>query len=202
MAKINKVKISKIIIYPFGGITIFESDLNMNIKKELLILLGGILFQLLFFLLIKELYLNSNITQHVYNIFYKINYILISFNFLPIVPLDGGKLINIILDKIFSYKKSMYITIIISFLFTIYFILKKQTILSIILSMFLAKEIFLEYKNINYKYNKFLLERYLNDYKFNKIKIIKNINHFKRDNYHIVNNELEEKVLYNFFKMI
>ena len=202
LAKINKVKISKIIIYPFGGITIFESDLNMNIKKELLILLGGILFQLLFFLLIKELYLNSNVTQHVYNIFYKINYILISFNFLPIVPLDGGKLINIILDKIFSYKKSMYITIIISFLFTIYFILKKQTILSIILSMFLAKEIFLEYKNINYKYNKFLLERYLNDYKFNKIKIIKNINHFKRDNYHIVNNEFEEKVLYNFFKMI
>lgn len=202
LAKINKVEISKIIIYPFGGITIFESDLNISIKKELLILLGGLLFQLLFFLLIKELYLNSNVTQHVYNIFYKINYILISFNFLPIVPLDGGKLINIILDKIFSYKKSMYITIIISFLFTIYFILKKQTILSIILSMFLAKEIFLEYKNINYKYNKFLLERYLNDYKFNKIKIIKNINHFKRDNYHIVNNEFEEKVLYNFFKMI
>lgn len=200
LAILNNVKILKIIIYPFGGVTIFDSELNISIKKETMVLLGGILFQTLFFLLIKEMYIKGNITEHVYNIFHKINYTLISFNFLPIIPLDGGKLLNIFLDRIIAYKKSIYFTIIISIFFVIFFLVKKRTIISLILSLFLIKEIFLEYKNINYKYNKFLLERYLNNYNFKKTKIIKNINDFKRDNYHIINNEFEEKVLHKTFK--
>lgn len=201
-AIISNMKISKIVIYPFGGITIFDSDLNISLRKETLVLIGGILFQTLFFFLIKEIYIKGNITEHVYNLFFEINFILVSFNFLPVIPLDGGKLLNIFLDRIVSYKKSIYITIIISIFFVIIFMIKKRTIFSIILSIFLIKEILIEYKNINYKYNKFLLERYLNNYKFKKIKIIKNINNLRRDYYHIINNEFEENVLYKLFKMI
>lgn len=201
-AMLNNVKIAKLIIYPFGGITIFDSDLNISIKKESLVLIGGILFQVLFFIFINHIYIKGNITAHVYNIYKEINYILISFNFMPIIPLDGGKLLNIILDKLTTYKKSMYITILISFIFVMYFLIKKRTLFSLVITMFLIKEIIMEYKNINYKYNKFLLERYLNNYNYKKIKIIKNINDFKRGYYHVINNEFEEKVLYKIFKMI
>ncbi len=122
IAILNNVKISKLIIYPFGGITHFDSDLNISIKKELQILLGGIIFQVIFFFLINEMYKNSLITKHVFDLFKKINYILISFNFLPIIPLDGGKLLNITLDRFISYKKSIYVTIIISIIFVMIFL--------------------------------------------------------------------------------
>ena len=51
-AKIIGFKFDKIILYPFGGITIYNEDLNVNSNKELFVLLGGIIFQLLFFILL------------------------------------------------------------------------------------------------------------------------------------------------------
>ena len=194
-ALINNIKISNIMIYPFGGITVLDCDLNISIKKEFICLIGGIIFQILFFLCIKKLYSYNLITYHVYNLNLKINTFLISFNFLPIIPLDGGKLLNILLDKILPYKYSYIASIIISIIFIIIFLIKDTTILSFIISVFLVKNIIIEIKNINIKYNKFILERYLNKYHFKKIKIIKNIKHLKRDYYHIINNEFEEKYL-------
>lgn len=199
LAIINNLNIKKIVIYPFGGITILDCDLNTRIYKEFLTLLGGITFQMLFFVLMLKLYQNNLITKHVYNLIKKINIMLIEFNFLPILPLDGGKLVNIILDKIFSYKTSHKISIIISFIFTVYFSLKNITIFSLMLSAFLIKNIIDEIKNHDIKYNKFILERYINNYKFSKTKIIKNHNYFKRDFYHIINNTFEEKYLSKMF---
>lgn len=201
-AILTNVKISKITIYPFGGITIFDSDLNISIVKELFVLLGGIFFQMIFFLLINKIHLYGYITNHVYKIIKNINYILISFNFLPIIPLDGGKLINIIFDVIFSYKTSIKLSLFISVIFSIVFLLLKKSTPALILFLFLIKEINIEYNNIEHKYNKFLLERYLNEYKFKKIKKIKDKERFKREYYHIVNNEFEEKVLYKIFNMV
>ena len=198
-AKIINFKFDKIIIYPFGGITKYTEDLNINTNKELFVLIGGISFQLLFLLLISILYKHNFVTEHVYLIFKKINILLISFNFLPILPLDGGKLLNIILDKIFSYKLSNIISIVISFIILIIFILYNKTYLSIILTLFLIKCLIIEINNIKYKYIKFILERYLNNYNFKKIKIIKNINNLKRDNYHIIDNTLEKRYLHNYF---
>ncbi len=201
-AKIINFKFNEIVIYPFGGITIYNEDLNVNTNKELFILFGGIIFQLLFFLLIYYLYNNYYVTYHVYSIIKKINIMLISFNFLPILPLDGGKLLNIILDKIFSYKLSNIISIIISFIVLIIFICFKRTLFALILTMFLFKCLIIETNNIKYKYNRFIVERYLNEYSFKKIKKIKNINKLKRDNYHIINNMLEKRYLHNMFDRI
>ncbi len=198
-AKIINFKFDKIIIYPFGGITIYNEDLNISTNKELFVLLGGITFQILFYLLIIFLYNNFYITDHVYTIIKKINILLISFNFLPILPLDGGKLLNIILDKIFSYKLSNIISIIISFIFIIIFMYINKTLFALLLTIFLIKCLIIESINLKYKYNKFILERYINKYHFNKIKIINNINKFKRDYYHIINNTFETAYLHNLF---
>ena len=198
-SKIVDFKYSEIIIYPFGVITNYNEDLNVSSNKELFTLIGGITFQLLFVYLIFILYQNNYVTYHTYNIINNINKILISFNFLPILPLDGGKLINIILDKIFSYKLSFKISIIISIIFTLIFLISKRTYLSLLLTIFLIKCIIIEINNLKYKYNKFVLERYLNNYNFKRIKIINNINNLKRDNYHIINNMLEKKYLRKLF---
>ncbi len=198
-AKIINFKFDKIIIYPFGGITKYSEDLNVNTNKELFVLIGGIYFQLLFLLFISIFYKYNFITEHVYSLFKNINILLISFNFMPVLPLDGGRLLNIILDKVFSYKLSNVISIIISFIIIVLFIIYKRTLFALILTLFLIKCLIIEIYNLKYKYNKFILERYLNNYNFNKIKIIKNINNLKRDNYHIINNILEKRYLHNLF---
>ena len=113
--------------------------------------------------------------------------------------MDGVKLLNIILDKIFSYKLSNVISIVISFIILSLFIIINKTMFALVLTLFLIKCLIIEINNIKYKYNKFILERYLNNYDFKKIKIINNINNLKRDNYHIINNILEKRYLNKMF---
>ena len=192
-------KYSKIIIYPFGGLTIYNEDLNVNTNKELFALLGGITFQLLFYFFIVLLHNNSFITDHVFEIIKRINILLISFNFLPILPLDGGKLLNILFDKLLSYKLSNKISLFISFIMLIIFLINNRTLFSLLLVIFLLKCLCIEINNLKLKYNRFLLERHLNDYNFKHIKHINNINDFKRDYYHIIDNISEKKYLHNIF---
>lgn len=199
ISSLVNIKTNKIVIYPFGGLTIYDSDLNLNTNKELVSLFGGLLFQIIFYLMVVLLFNNNFITYNVFIIIKKINYLLISFNFLPIIPLDGGKLLNIILDKIFSYKLSNKLTIVISIIFMIIFLISKKTLLSVLLFLFLVKEIIIEIKNIENKYINFLFERYKNNYNFKKIKRITNYNKFKRDYYHIINGECERKYLSKLF---
>lgn len=199
ISNLINIKANKIIIYPFGGLTIYDSDLNLNTNKELISLLGGITFQLLFYFLVVIIHNNNLMTDNVFNIIKRINIILISFNFLPILPLDGGRLLNILLDKIFPYKLSNKLTLIVSILFLGLFIIYKRTILSILLFVFLLKEIILEINNIDNKYMTFLFERYKNNYSFKKIKRINNLNKFKRDYYHIINGVTERKYLSKLF---
>ena len=199
ISNLINIKANKIIIYPFGGLTIYDSDLNLNTNKELISLLGGIMFQLLFYFLVVIIHNNNLMTHNVFNIIKRINIILISFNFLPILPLDGGRLLNILLDKIFPYKLSNKLTLIVSILFLGLFIMYKRTILSILLFVFLLKEIILEINNIDNKYMTFLFERYKNNYSFKKIKRINNLNKFKRDYYHIINGVTERKYLSKLF---
>lgn len=197
--KISGINNIEIILYPFGGITKYDEKLNISIKKELLCLIGGITFQILFYLLILYLYKNFYITDNVYNKIHKIHTLLIYFNFMPILPLDGGKIINIFLDMIFPYKKSYIISIIISLIFIVYFSLNNITYFSIFLTLFLIKYIIIEIKNISIKYNKFLLERYLYKYNFKKIRIIRKIDNLKRDYYHIIGNMTETVFLSKLF---
>lgn len=196
---LSKIKILEITIYPFGGVTILDCDLNISIKKEFMCLIGGIIFQILFFLFIRFLYQNNYITEHVYNLNKQINVLLISFNFLPIIPLDGGKLLNIFLDKIFSYKSSHNISIVISILFIVILPIIKRTYLSLILSLFLLCNIYEIIKQKEYRFNKFILERYIKKYKFKKIKIINKIDKIQRDKYHIIANKFEEEYLSKMF---
>ena len=201
-SKIVNFKYQEIIIYPFGGITKYNEDLNVSSNKELFVLLGGITFQILFFLLIYYLFNQFYVTIHVFNIIKRINYILISFNFMPVLPLDGGKLMNIIFDKIFSYRISNILTISVSIIFVIVFFLMIRSLLSLILTIFLIKNIIYEISFFDYKYNKFLLERYLNNYNFHRIKRVKSIYNFKRDCYHFIGEHSEKLELFLLYGII
>lgn len=172
--------------------------------KELLILIGGPLFQEILYLILLFLYNKNLISDINYNLIYLFHKNLLYFNFLPIIPLDGSKLLLLILEKIFSYKKSNLFLIVISFISIFLFAVFEKRLIFILLSCLLIKSIVEEANMLNIKYNKFLLERYLYIFKFKKGKSINNVEKIKRSREHnIVNNNIvysEKEYLNKYFK--
>lgn len=177
-----KWKIDRVVLLPFGGITIFDEKINRPIKEEFVILILGPLFQIIFFYIINILNLDNPLF-----IFY--HYALLLFNLLPIIPLDGSKLLSLFLEKIFPFFKSNlylnFISIIMSIMFLIYITLKHEFILMIIIFYFYFKNL-QEINKYKFKCNKFLVERYLYEFNFKKIKLINGLDFskMKRDYRH------------------
>lgn len=181
MAYLLGIKINEIYIYPLGGISKFNMDLNISIKKELLILINGPLFQFIAYFILLVLLPTKKELITIYH------YSILAFNLLPIYPLDGGKLLKLFFNKIINYKSSLKLIINLSYfvLLIILVVSKKNINLFIMISLLLIL-ITKEKNRIDYIYNKYLLERYLNNYKFKNTKIINNINNLYRDKTHII----------------
>lgn len=207
VAILNNFNVEKIIIYPYGGLTKISDMLNRDICEELLIATSGIITQYLFFLFVLTLYKNSIIREYTYNLYNLYNNQMIFFNLLPIYPLDGGKILNLILYKYFSYNKANILTIIISI--TIIFIIVLSSIYTnsysnIMIMILLFTYIYKFYINRKYLYRRFLLERYLYNIEYPKIKIINNINNMYKNKTHLINTNntyiKEKKYLSTLFK--
>jgi len=199
IAKKNNLKVNKIIIYPYGGITKLNTPINIPINKELQVAISGIIFQIIYYLIIVILYKNNIIREYIFNIFKIYHYNILLFNLLPIHPLDGSKILNLLLSKIFPYKLTNKITIPVSII-TIIIIFKinyyQFNYTTILIISIITDNIIKYYNNLNYLFNRFLLERYLYKQTYQKSKTIKKVDHMYKDKYHIIktkNNYITEK---------
>ena len=180
--KLFNYKIESITIYPFGGYTKIYKDINTPVAKELVIASGGILLQIMLFIIIYFIPI-SGITKV---LFYKYNLSILLFNLIPIIPLDGSIICNSLFNKFFSFKMSYYFTMFISIIGIILYLLSNYWFSLnnyLIVSLFIIKTYY-AYKNYNYIFNKFLLERYLNKYEFKYLKTREgNLDILKLDTY-------------------
>ena len=185
-------KLERIIFYPLGGVTLFNLPINIPLKKELLILLMGPFAQIIGFIFLKRIF--------PFIVIY--HYSLLFFNLLPLYPLDGGKILNIIFNYQFNYLTSFKISYIASFvmifILIIYNIMHFNLNLLLMIILIITKLIKL-YHNRLFYYQKLLLERYLYNFKFKKIKTIDNINSFYRDREHYINLISEKEYLKKYF---
>lgn len=196
IASILNFKIDKIIIYPFGGLTKFNNLINTEINKELLVAISGPVIQILLFLFLLYLYNIDYINDNVFEKIKLINYSLLYFNLLPIIPLDGSKILSLTFQKFFSFRLSSKTIVIISIVIIILILILNKEILIIVLSLLLMKNIYFEIKENSYKYNKFLLERYMYNFNFKKDKIINKVDDMYKDRSHIIkygNKYIKEK---------
>lgn len=193
---ITKVNVDKITIYPYGGITKIEDIIDIDLKKELLISISGIIIQSVYFYIIYLLYKNNIIRNYTYNIFYNYHHSMILFNLIPIYPLDGSKILNTIINKIFNYKLSNMILIINSIIIMFSLILIYKFNYSYIMIIGVLINYLYDYiKNINHLYNRFLLEKYLYKKEHKNKKIIKNYKKMYRNTTHIIkiNNKYQKE---------
>jgi Zn-dependent protease len=112
----------KIQLIALGGMTSYEGK-NLNYLKQFLIVLNGPIFGIILFLIASAiLYLNVFTNQiaiatlkniQMVNLFWSI------VNLLPILPMDGGQLLRIVLESIFKergFKISLFIGFVFAFI--------------------------------------------------------------------------------------
>lgn len=196
-----KLNLKRIEIYPYGGCSKLEYDINTPLLKEFLVLIMGPVFQIIFLGIIYYFKIN------VPNYFYTYNYSILIFNLLPIYPLDGGRLLHLLLCVLISYYKSLKNILYFSYLiFTIFFfsfLFLKNNLLIFLIFVLLGIQILKEIQSVDYYFEKFLMERHIKKYSFTKTKQIKKIKEMKRDYYHffISNCQVidEKQMLSNYF---
>ncbi|MBR3116879.1 MAG: hypothetical protein IKF36_03280 [Bacilli bacterium] len=191
---IFKWNIKEIVLYPFGGFIKYDDLIDKPLLEEFIVTIMGPIFQIITYLVIYYMHNNYYISTHFYNIVKNYHYSMLIFNLIPIIPLDGSKLLNIVLNKVFNYRLSYITSFIISVIFFIIFIIKNNYIF---ISVFIIFELYLYIKNKNIMFNRFILEKYLykNKYKKyikvsgldkmhrNKKNLIKNKNSYVSENY-------------------
>ncbi|WP_156291193.1 site-2 protease family protein [Oceanobacillus salinisoli] len=165
MARHFKWRINGIMLWVFGGVLDTDEHGNRPIKEEALVTIAGpfqhvIIHLLLFFLSFLTFIPSSMIETAIHY-----NSVILLFNLLPIWPLDGGKLLLLMLSKFLPYKKAHYSVIISSVLLSISFLILQIAVYSFTLStmlimIFLLMENRREWKQRYYVFMRFLLHRY------------------------------------------
>jgi stage IV sporulation protein FB len=207
-AKILGFNVVKIIIYPYGGLTKIEDLINQKIDKELLVAVSGIIYQTIFFLLIMSFTNMGIIREYTYRLFYEYNKELLLFNLLPIYPLDGAKIVKLVLEKISPYCISNSMIIIISLITIIgliFFQIYQKNYSYFMIITILLNYLYGFYKNLKYLYHKFLLERYLYHIKYSNKKIIHDPKKMYKNSTHIIKKgtkyQKEDEFLNNMFDL-
>ena len=194
MARVFGIRSSKIIIYPFGGITKINSLVNLDIFVELLIASAGVISQFIYYLFLSFLYHKSLLREYTMDLYTLYNSRMIFFNLMPIYPLDGGRILYLIICYFFPYKISNNIIIIFSFIFIgilLFFHIYYYSYVNIIFYFVLVYYLIKFYDKRNYLYNLFLLERYLYSISFSKVKRVNNFRFMYKNRSHIIFNGKE-----------
>lgn len=157
-------RIRRMYMWIFGAVMETEEHGVRSIREEAIVVLAGP-FQHIWMYGIAWLFqyyewLPPTVIQGIF--FY--NTIILVFNLLPIWPLDGGKMVYLLLTYVWPYQKGYQNTLIISSLscisicvvVCIWYSFHMQWIF---MMMFLLLEIWREWKNKSYVYMRFLLHR-------------------------------------------
>ncbi|KOO46974.1 M50 family metallopeptidase [Priestia koreensis] len=158
-------RIKSILLLPFGGVAEMDEHGNRPLHEELIVVLSGPLQHVWMALAGYGLYTADVLSADLFHLFMIQNVTILLFNLLPIWPLDGGKVLFIMLSHtkpfIEAHKQALYIsTVSLAILILISsFLYFQQFHLWVIIS-FLIISLYKEWKDRYYVYIRFLLERY------------------------------------------
>jgi stage IV sporulation protein FB len=168
-ASLLGARVLSIQMLPFGGVAVIEDQGKLNVWKEIVIALAGPL-QNGIMIIILLWFRNVSGAEHDYiNYIIQGNTVIALFNLLPILPLDGGKILQALISLSLSYHRTLVWTfrasIVTSLLFCMYGIspLLRQNgsvhLNMLAIGIFLLYSNIVDYRNIPYRFIRFLLGR-------------------------------------------
>ena len=157
--------VDRVIILPFGCVTVFNSLINTSLFEQFIVTLMGPIFQIIFYFVISHCFVLDCSVSY-------LNFFLLIFNLLPIFPLDGSKFLYVFLCFIFPFRLSYFLLCLFSFLFIFFVILfvGHFDFIIYICLLFLFFRTFFEFRNRRIIFNKFLFERYNYDFSFRYVR--------------------------------
>lgn len=158
-------RIKRIQLLPFGGVAEMEEHGNKPLQEELVVVLAGPVQHIWMAAAAYVLYELGYLPADAYTFFIWNNAVIFCFNMLPIWPLDGGKLVLNLLSGHFPFLQAHRYTLGTSgFCFSIMalggLIWNTSNVTMWTTLSFLAVSMYLEWKQRQYTFIRFLLERY------------------------------------------
>ncbi|WP_409297455.1 M50 family metallopeptidase [Peribacillus sp. SCS-26] len=158
-------RIKAIRLLPFGGALVTEEHGNRALKEELAVTLAGPLQHVWLCGVSYILYQADVIMLDAFQDFFYMNLVIFLFNLLPIWPLDGGRLMLILLSAWLPFLEAHKYTVYASFLFAGTGIAACLVFAPLNLNMwamalFILFSLFAEWKQRHYVFVRFLLERH------------------------------------------
>ncbi|WP_406620706.1 M50 family metallopeptidase [Bacillus atrophaeus] len=158
-------RIKRVFLLPFGGAVEVEEHGNRSLKEEFAVIIAGPLQHIWLQLAAWILASFEIIEPHTFEMFTFYNLTILFVNLLPIWPLDGGKIVFLLLSKRFAFQKAHWLCLRTSLgcglllgcwiLFAV-----PMQISAWVLFVFLAASLFDEHRQRHYTHVRFLLERY------------------------------------------
>ncbi|MEO2074613.1 MAG: M50 family metallopeptidase [Bacillus sp. (in: firmicutes)] len=158
-------RIKKISLLPFGGVAEMDEHGNRPLKEEFIVVIAGPLQHLW---MVGGAYLLENfgvIPEDLFQLFISYNVMIFIFNLFPVWPLDGGKLVFLLLSLKHSFPHAHRVTLMLSivslglFSFLILMIAPSHINVWVVIA-FLAFSLYHEWKQRRFIFMRFLLERY------------------------------------------
>jgi len=158
-------KIKKIRILPFGGICEVDEHGNRPIAEEFLIVIAGPLQHIWMAAAAFLFQAGGWITAESALMFQQFNLMILFFNLLPIWPLDGGKLLYLLLASRQPFLNAIRQSLYSSFLLLVavhlvMIFISPMHLHAWVVFIYLYISLWLELKQVKYVFMRFLLERY------------------------------------------
>ncbi|MGN1401323.1 MAG: M50 family metallopeptidase [Bacillus sp. (in: firmicutes)] len=158
-------RIRSVTLLPFGGVLDTEEHGNRPLAEEMKVILAGPLQHLWLFLISLFLHWSGMIGEEAFRLFAFMNSSICLFNLLPIWPLDGGKLLFLVLSKRSTFLDSHKLILWGSSVLTLLLFLLSLFVLSInlnsiVIFLFLVFTLVMEWRQRQYVFMRFLLDRH------------------------------------------
>ncbi len=157
--------VREIQLLPFGGVARIDSSGSVTAWKEIVVALAGPLQNGLMILLAKGMQQLGYWGDEWGNYFILSNLIIALFNLLPILPLDGGKVLQALVSRCMSYHRTILYCSVVSLFFSFAFALTSVMrwhsfglqMNQLIIGLFLLYSNWYGYRNLPYYFFRFLM---------------------------------------------
>jgi stage IV sporulation protein FB len=158
-------RIKKITLLPFGGVAEMDEHGNRPLKEETIVVLAGPLQHVWMVALAYGLFNLNLMSEDLFRLLLSYNLMVFVFNLFPIWPLDGGKLVFLLLSLKSSFPRAHRLTLILSFFslcfFSLVILIAAPTHINVwIIIAFLFFSLHQEWKQRRFVFMRFLIERY------------------------------------------
>lgn len=158
-------RIKNIILLPFGGVLETDEHGNRPMKEEFIVTVCGPAQHLWMIIVAFLLHESEMIGERIYTDFINYNFMILIFNCLPIIPLDGGKIVYLLFTKYDAFYIALKRSIILSFIILLIYcaiilIVFPFHLNGWLIAIFLFLSLHNEWKNRPYTWMRFLIERY------------------------------------------